>query len=139
MGKNNDKRMCWNCDASVSVHFASCPYCGVDLTADPPPQDQKPYQPNDIASPFQNASSSNAKSIPAAPANEETVEEKDTVKQELFSLLLLLPGAVLLLFALFILIFSKDGSLTLEWTRSSSYFYFVTSIPLLYLGWKASR
>lgn len=138
MGKNNDKRMCWNCDASVSVHFASCPYCGVDLTADPPPQDQKPYQRNDLASPFQNAFSENPKPQ-AAPKNEDVAQETDSVKQELFSLLLLLPGAVLLLFALFILIFSKDGSLTLEWTRSSSYFYFVTSIPLLYLGWKASR
>ena len=62
------------------------------------------------------------------------VERKDMV-----ALLLLLPGVVLFLFGLLLVFFSKEGTLTLHWSKNLAYFYFLGALPLLYLGWRAIK
>jgi hypothetical protein len=145
MVKNAEKKMCWNCDATVSMHFASCPYCGVDLSVEPPPEARFTFDGKSVGNPFQKAPQYREEIKVAAiqdPNQADQAEEEDSKKvgtQEILSFLLLLPGALLMLFALFILFFSNQGMLTLQWSQTTSYFYFITSLPLLYLGWKISR
>jgi hypothetical protein len=144
MNKATEKKMCWNCDATVSMHFASCPYCGVDLSVGPPSDARSPFESKAVGNPFQKAPHySDEVKVAVKDPNEveeaSAEEEKKIGSQEVLSFLLLLPGALLMLFALFILLFSNEGTLTLEWSQTTSYFYFITSLPLLYLGWKISR
>lgn len=75
------------------------------------------------------------------PVEEETEQETPTSshKSEMIALMLLLPGVVFFLFGLMLLLFSHDGSLTLEWNQTFAYFYFLGAIPLLILGWKTLR
>lgn len=155
MTKKNDKRLCWNCDGSVSHHLSQCPYCGVDLTA---PQEQK-----DFTNPFQSATvdetipqppysnvfskdlSTNEEEWNSAVTEEREIAKKEeadvasTTKREMVALLLLLPGVVFFLFGLALLLFSSEGVLTLAWNQSFAYFYFLGAVPLLYLGWRALR
>lgn len=162
MTKKNEKRLCWNCDGSVSLHLSNCPYCGVDVSKAPnAPQLDAPYQ--GFASPFQSAPEQEG--IPRPPyANffsqeaavsedewntalgeevEERIpeesEESSSSKREMIALLLLLPGVVFFLFGLALLLFSSGGVLTLKWNQSFAYFYFIGALPLLYLGWRALR
>ncbi len=147
MNKKNEKRLCWNCDGSVSLHLNQCPYCGVDLTS-PGGLDEETYK-NHFASPFQ--TSLFDESPPPSPFGveeqtliEESVvaEEEDlspTTRKEIIALLLFLPGIIFMLFGAALLLFSSDGMLTLRWKESFAYFYFIGSAPLLYLGYRALR
>jgi hypothetical protein len=163
MPKKNDKRLCWNCDGSVSLHLSQCPYCGVDLSLTPEANgDKNPFQ--NFTSPFQSSASID-QSIPKPPfANvfsqdtsvseeewnqslgeeadgikSEDIELSTTTKREMIALLLLLPGVVFFLFGLALILFSSEGVLTLEWNQSFAYFYFLGAVPLLFLGWRALR
>lgn len=60
-------------------------------------------------------------------------------RTDMIALLLLIPGVAFLLFGLAIMLFSRDGMLTLQWKQSFSLFYFIGAIPLLTLGWRALR
>ncbi|MCC5831966.1 MAG: hypothetical protein JJU12_02865 [Chlamydiales bacterium] len=163
MTKKNDKRLCWNCDGSVSIHLAQCPYCGVDLSQTREQSGEKDLF-QGFTNPFQNSSPVD-QSIPKPPfacvfnqeltvsedewnqsfkeeAEESKKEEEKlsiTTKREMIALLLLLPGVVFFLFGLTLFLFSSDGVLTLEWNQSFAYFYFLGAVPLLFLGWRALR
>lgn len=163
MTKKNEKRLCWNCDGSVSLHLAQCPYCGVDLThAQEEEGENNPFQ--GFENPFQSSSYVD-ESIPKPPfagvlnqdipvseeewhqsLNEEGESSKKeeehvplTTRREMVALLLLLPGVVFFLFGLALLLFSSNGVLTLEWKQNFAFFYFLGAIPLLVLGWRALR
>lgn len=142
--KKNEKRLCWNCDADVSLHLEQCPYCGADLNQ---PQERKiPYE--SLGSPFQQAPTTPfVEKDNFAVSNEEwknALDEQDlpeedakSGRREVIALLLLLPGVVFCLFALLLFFFSNDGTLTLHWNQNMAYFYFLGAIPLIYLGWRA--
>ncbi len=160
MSKKNDKRLCWNCDGSVSLHLTQCPYCGVDLTRDSGEKGEKASF-SSFASPFQSAPTAVDASIPKPPFSNisavsedewnhalgeegEAVESEEevgfsTTRREMIALLLLLPGVVFFLFGLALFLFSSDGVLTLKWSQSFAYYYFIGAIPLLFLGWRALR
>lgn len=150
MNKKNEKRLCWNCEGSVSLHLEQCPYCGVDAT-------QVPENPP-FASPFQSynqdATTPTPPYTPGYPsydvsqeewnnALEKHEEEKEDTpgahRREMIALLLLLPGVVFFLFGLVLILFSSDGVLSIEWNQSFAYFYFLGAIPLVILGWRALR
>ena len=158
MGKRSEKRICWNCDCDVSLHLERCPYCGVDVGNPAPPSSPKSFAQQELGSPFQ---ASNEKDPfhfhpPSTPSSEKALsvsdeewkesmededeEEGETAKRrEIFALVLLLPGVVFLLFGLLLLFFSREGALTLHWKQSLSFFYFLSAIPLIMLGWRAIR
>lgn len=168
MSKKTDKRLCWNCDGSLSLHLTQCPYCGVDSSQVPPHVSEKTGEKKAFSSfstPYQNISNLDS-SIPKPPyatekfyqnanvseeewnralgeENEDPRDEEEGVatfaKWDMIALLLLLPGVVLFLFGLALFFFSSDGLLTLEWNASFAYFYFLGSVPLLFLGWRALR
>lgn len=161
MSKKNDKRLCWNCDGSVSLHLNQCPYCGVDLSRPVEQEEENPFK--NFSSPFQSPFSS--ESIPKPPYGnaynqdlsvseeewknalgdeaESSQSEEDevdaTTKREMIALLLLLPGVVFLLFGLALILFSSEGVMTLKWNQNFAYFYFLGAVPLLLLGWRALR
>lgn len=148
MNKKNDKRLCWNCDGGVSHHISKCPFCGVDVKK-PLPSDNKSSF-DGFASPFQKAPDTTTTPNPPYTSQQEIVNEEkthlleektqiQTAKKEIISLILLLPGIIFFLFSLTLLIFSRDGFLSLSWNQNVAYFYFSGSIPLIYLGWKALK
>ncbi len=143
MTKKNEKRLCWNCDGSVSHHLTLCPYCGVDLTQKP--DNGSPFKSFVSAkSPFEMAVSEEEwkkaleeeKEVPPKEKQEESQKE---TKQEMTALLLLLPGIVFLLFGLALILFSHDGVISLRWNQNVAYFYLIGALPLLYLGWRTFR
>lgn len=69
----------------------------------------------------------------------EEKEELPSGKKEMIALVLLLPGIVFFLFGLLLLLFSKEGSLTLHWSQNLAYFYFLGAIPLVLLGWRSIK
>ncbi len=139
----NEKRLCWNCDADVSLHLEKCPYCGVDLNQ--PITVDTPFQ--GLGDPFQKAptqekapfSISQDEWEKVLDEKEEEVEEpsEKASRKEAIALFLLLPGVVFCLFGLLLLLFSDDGTLTLRWNQNLAYFYFLGAIPLIFLGWHA--
>lgn len=164
MTKKNDKRLCWNCDGNVSLLLPQCPYCGVDLSSPVMDTQDTPSHfsfsqssPLETQPPFASIFSQHAeeKRIPAPPFSgsqdyavseeewNEAMEEKEVkdepAKNDHLALLLLVPGIIFCLFGLMLLMFSKDGILTLEWNESFAYFYFLGALPLLFFGWKALR
>ncbi|MCP5469537.1 MAG: hypothetical protein H7A36_03420 [Chlamydiales bacterium] len=159
MVKKNEKRICWNCDGEVSLHLERCPYCGVDISNPAPAHERTPYQAQEMGSPFQSAPpqeddpySFHPRPSPLAQENvavsdkewDESLEDPEeeiahTGKRDVVALLLLLPGVVFLLFGLLLLFFSKEGTLTLHWSRNLAYFYFLGAVPLIYLGWRAIK
>lgn len=167
MNKKNDKKLCWNCDGSVSLQIDHCPYCGVDLTRENAIQEtpsfsrkqdpvseqgpylghpfQRAYQEESIPPPpYANFENSAEEWVPkvqeeAPPQEQEEAAPETSNKNDMIAFLLLLPGIVFFLFGLVLLFFSDDGVLTLEWNQSFAYFYFLGALPLLILGWRALR
>lgn len=160
MSKKNEKRLCWNCDGSVSFHLTHCPYCGVDLAhaakgvTAPLFEPTNPYQPpsslhNDIPkppyanlfaqteAPVSEAEWRRALQDQSGEGEKEESEARDLPSSVTW--LLLLPGLFFLLFGLALVFFSSEGVLTLRWNQSFAYFYFLSALPLLYLGWRALR
>ena len=70
-------------------------------------------------------------------AQESEVDEEKSGKREMIVFLLLLPGVVFFLFGLVLLLFSDEGALTLTWSQNLAIFYFLGSLPLIFLGWRA--
>ncbi|MBS0622182.1 MAG: hypothetical protein JSR80_04400 [Verrucomicrobia bacterium] len=147
MKKN--RKLCWNCDGSVHIHATKCPYCGSDLVA------EQPSQPLAVppAPKVQTQSSSLPppppppyvrQVAPALPPEPEPLifqptEQANEPKRGnggFISLLLLLPGAFFLLFAFLLLLFAKEGLLSLEWKAKYWWIYLSLSIPMLYFGWR---
>ncbi len=153
MTKKNEKRLCWNCDGSVSQHLEQCPYCGVDVTQIPEnPPFASPFQASpQIGStpkpPYNNSQNFDVsrdewnRAIEEGAPGEEEEEEliSHSSRKEMIALLLLLPGIVFFLFGLVLMLFASEGKLTLQWNQSFAYFYFLGAVPLLLLGWRALR
>lgn len=151
MAKKNDKKLCWNCDANVGIHFEDCPYCGVNLAKGeeekiPSLKRKTPFGPTEksdnipkppYASKFSGDTSASDEEWRKGP-DQQTDEMQEVVsnKNELFALLLLLPGIVFFLFGLILMLFSHDGTLTLRWSDHFAYLYFIGAIPLIFIGWR---
>lgn len=131
--KKNETRLCWSCEADVSFNEAKCPFCGVDLEAiSSSPEKTPEKEPMKVVS-------DPAFSVTKEEWNvalEKEVEKPEPLKNEMISLLLLLPGVVFFLFGLALLFFAEGGVLHLKWKADFAYFYFIGSLPLLFLGWR---
>jgi hypothetical protein len=160
MSKKNDKRLCWNCNGNVGLYLDKCPYCAVDLNTTTHLQDQSAFNPpfaplvvpnveTPPPSPYAHLDPYNAsnkeweEALEGKQKKEPQVKEKQKTeekeKNEIFALFLLLPGIVFFLFGIALLLFSKGGVFTLQWNQNFAYFYFIGSIPLIFLGYKALR
>lgn len=146
------KKLCWNCEGNVSRELDNCPYCGVyvhplELEGE---SDWNPtYHPSskteEIPSPLYRIDSKNSSNEEEAESSDSIDEEERTLplshllnklKQDLFPLLFLLMGSGFFLFGIILLLFSQNGTFTLQWPSENGYYFFFVSIPLLFFGWK---
>lgn len=146
MSATPKKKLCWNCEGRVAQVDENCPFCGVYLSSSSliNQQDESsthiaPYRP------------STDKTIPASPYGNKEEEAKDEESSEimqeealnpnqrsnLLSFTLLLAGSVFLVFGLILLIFSRQGTLTLQWNASYWFAYLGLAIVLLFSGWRS--
>lgn len=144
------KKMCWNCEGRVAFSDENCPYCGVYLSSSSlinPQNESSTHIP-----PYRTGSD---KSIPASPygMNKDVEEEKtedttESVQEEALNptqsstvlpFVLLLASSVFLVFGLILLVFSNQGTLTLQWNASYWFVYLGTAAVLLFIGWRSMR
>ncbi len=137
MASQEKKKLCWNCEGSVSKSQETCPYCGVYLS----PQGLD----NDAitTSPFKK--SKVEEEIPAPPYQPEEAIHADASqdaqqedKELLVPLASLMGGVLLAMFGLVIYFFSTNGRLTLSWDSDWGLIFLAVSIPLLYIGYRGS-
>jgi hypothetical protein len=154
MNAPTKKRLCWNCEARVSLSEENCTYCGVYLSPatfpglqqedDIPAPMYKPEGETSIPkSPYgemfeehssHKSSQTSHQQLPAAP---ELIFEP--LKSVALSLGLLLGGSIFFLFGLILFLFSAEDTFTLQWNASYWYVYLLLSAPMLYFGWLKSH
>lgn len=143
------RKLCWNCEGSVTRDAANCPYCGVYLH----PKDDDGYEDIEDHRPPYAIPEEQENTVPEAPyaATREAVIENKPEKTPLqimkaqsadwkivvLPLAMLLAGSLSLLFGVLLLLFSHNGTFTLQWNASYWVYYLVASIPLLFMGWKS--
>lgn len=146
MNKPVKTKLCWNCEGNVSRSLENCPYCAVYLNPDS--EDLK----EDIQAPYAFQKRKEENEIPKAPyqvsSNEVQEEDADTIKEDILlppqtlfqsifaPLLFLTTGLISLFFALILVLFSENGTLTLQWNADFWYVYAIAAFPLLFLGWR---
>ena len=150
MNKPVKKKLCWNCEGSVSKSIENCPYCGVYLSPDTNEDNfsskilfQPPYTPEASNKEFEIPKAPyqpQVKEEPENPLKEQALSLKAQVlplKNIYLSVLFLSAGALALFFSLLLLFFSHEGKLILEWDGDLWYFYTIFALPLLFMGWKS--
>jgi hypothetical protein len=150
------QKMCWNCDADVSVGATYCPFCGTDLMV--PNEVEKVKEPiyrseggqENLASLYKPPYASNreedllhsAEMHRVSSENDLTaflVEEKKDPTARLgygWSLIFLSVGTFLVTLSLLLLFLSTDGKLILEFNARSWFLYGASGAPLLFLGYR---
>ncbi len=142
------KKLCWNCEGNVAKDIDNCPYCGVYLhTAD---IDENPtwnpsYRPlsqdEDFSSPFYQAKLEAEQEPQETPSQEKSDNNAILqtllahLKQDIFPILFLMTGSIFFLFGVVLLLFSQNGTLTLQWQESYSIYFLIFAIPLVSFGW----
>lgn len=151
MNARPKKKLCWNCEGSVSSTIETCPYCGVsvvgisaDLSPAPPYRfvnaKQEPAIPVSPFSDFPQAQ-------PKEPREAVLEEEEETLAEEegnspnetkltIIVLAALFLGSVFFVFGFALFLFSEEGRLSLEWNASYWYAYLLLSLPLLFFGFQ---
>ena len=151
MTPNLKKKLCWNCEGSVSIKNENCPYCGVSLTVSPLLNEVN----TSFTPPYRLSEPSSPSIIPSAPygssedlSNPQLDEEEsnlseepvtDILKDTIISLLMLLFGTVFLIFGLVLWLFSdQNGLLTLSWNGKYWFGYLLFGLPMLVVGWRTT-
>ena len=133
MTTKTKKKLCWNCEGDVLLTASNCPFCGVSLEVAAMEEEKK----DPFAPPYKLASPKIEAQSPT-PTEEEPSETDP--KSVILSFAFLLVGAALALFSLVLWLFAdKTGHLNLRWNAQYWYIYLLLSLPLLYLGWKATQ
>lgn len=146
MSAPTKQKLCWNCEASVSLAEENCPYCAVYLG----PATITGYEEEEeLAPPYK---MEETQEVPASPfeaekpvaKKEEYVEDEPLVHQSngemsvvAIPMSLLLGGTVFFLFGIILYLFSREGVFTLHWNGEYWYLYQLLALPMLYFGWKA--
>lgn len=130
--------LCWHCEEPVHRYANRCPYCQKSLAGQATNEDQLAQ------------ASSKITSLPKFEMRETVEEQEFTPSAEesfgsqvghvLLALFTLLAGSFFFFFGLLILLFSTNGTFSLEW-KASSWPYFVSSaLGLLITGlWSLSK
>ena len=149
MNKSARKRLCWNCEGSVSVSEETCPFCGVSVI----PAFLEGAEASDFAPPYATSRDSDF-GIPQSPfkfqdeefsdvdsqVNQKEEEGQiniDEFKSTAVAVTLLLSGSVFFLFSLALALFSHHGVFTLQWDAEYWFIYTILAIPLFFFGWRS--
>jgi hypothetical protein len=154
MNAIRNTKLCLSCDGEVHIHAYQCSHCGQSLLQGDNTEEQ-------FTPPYQSASSfDHENTFPEAPykalassqnlaiSDEEwseiqsgnstlaqAEESQNTTTGTLTTVLLMSLGVTTLLFGLLLLLFARDGVLTLSWTSSYWPLYLSISAVSLYFGW----
>ncbi|MCH9614662.1 MAG: hypothetical protein SP1CHLAM54_13740 [Chlamydiia bacterium] len=145
--KDERQKMCWNCDADVSVEATYCPFCGTDLMATTAPPLVEESDPSSsveesIAALYKPPYTSRQ---PETRAGEQSIKHSDFYEDDKkaqrrlgggWALIFLSLGTYLLTFGLLLLFLSSDGKLTLEWNARVWFIYCVIAFPLIVVGFR---
>ena len=138
------KKLCWNCEGNVSREIDNCPYCGVYLHGAELEESsywnpsQHTSKTEEIPSPlYQIHQEEEAEEREESnPIPSRTVELFSQLKQDVLPILGLMTGSVFFLFSMLLFLFAQNGTLTLQWDGSYWLYFFLMSIPCLYIGWR---
>lgn len=154
MNARPKKKLCWNCEGSVSLKAETCPYCGVsvvglssDISSDihnPPYRLVNPAQESPIpVSPY--AENESEESDEGEPAEDEAGSEAsaartgdagDDSKRVVVVLTLLATGSIFFIFGFALLLFSEEGYLSLHWNAGYWFVYLLLALPMLFFGFR---
>ena len=151
------KKLCWNCEGNVARNIDNCPYCGVYLHASELEEENNSWNPSyrpsskteEIPTPIyqmqeeDDEGESQEHDIHYEQESSEKKEETfawgalfEQLKRDLFPTLFLMAGSVFFLFGIVLLLFSQNGTLTLQWQWGYSFYFLGAAIPLIGFGWK---
>jgi hypothetical protein len=125
MNPKKNKKLCPHCEGEIDKDALYCLYCGADLGSNLTltPKDEIP-QPL-------------YRSMHQESYEESAIDDDKQEESALnFSMPVILSATLLIVFGLFLLIFSTDGTLTLTWDASFWFVYLLVGFPLLAFGWK---
>ena len=145
------KKLCWNCEGNIVLDADNCPYCGVYVHS--PEIDQA----NDWSSSYY-SEENNQEEVPKPvyqlhPEQAEDEQPTETldqavkdsinynslfeqVKKDILPTMLLMCGSIFFLFALVLLLFSSNGTLTLQWSERLWPYFISVALISFYFGWK---
>jgi hypothetical protein len=147
MGAIPKKKLCWNCEGNVSKEVDNCPYCGVYIHSFDI-EEHSNWNPS-----YHSESPKGAitafQQTPPDRDEESDEEEKQTasdtlqlnltwpqLKQDVLSMVLLMMGSIFFLFGIVLLLFSQNGTLTLQWQEKYGWYFLFSALPLVLIGWK---
>jgi hypothetical protein len=136
------KKLCWHCEGNIDKNLDNCPFCGVYIHS-PESNESESWKP-----PF---------TLKVVAKNNESEEDDDDVetsavtsekdsllflqsksfaeiKNEVIPMLLLFIGSCFLLFGAVLLLFSHNGTLTLQWKSEYASYFLLVGIPALFIG-----
>jgi hypothetical protein len=144
------KKLCWNCEGNVSREIDNCPYCGVYLHA-AELEENSSWNPSyhskkeEIPSPLYQIQQEpeideQERSIEDVPGNIDEISNWSIIlsqlKEDLFPILFLMMGSIFFLFGVVLILFSQNGTLTLQWQGQDGIYFLLFAIPLIIFGWK---
>lgn len=151
MNHHEKKKLCWNCEGSVSFAEETCPYCGVSVVPAflegaevefAPPYKMVEEKYSEIPkSPFALHDEKDDVDVDESyePLKEVISSEQDVdeFKRVAIAVTLLLSGSVFFLFSVALGLFSHHGIFTLHWDASYWFVYTILAVPLLLFGWRS--
>ena len=136
MGAVPQKKICWNCEGNVSREADNCTYCGVYLHAI---DEDTSFSRTPSLYPLHQPQPSVQEENPAENTEDFSFGSShsllDRLKRDLFPLLFLMMGSVFFLFGIVLLLFSQNGVLTLQWEQTDGFYFFLSALPFMAIGW----
>ena len=143
-------KLCLNCHAQVDKDVLICPYCRTSFSENPFSSSSSFSRPAGSNSLSVEESISSLYPPPYQPKVETVPEESLNVEEEgdvqvekidsgfsmVWPNVLCALGTYLFLFGLFLGLFSTEGYLSLRFSSSFWYLYFLASVPLLAISYK---
>jgi len=141
-------KMCWNCEGNVQISEPYCPYCRVlvgnpevespetaQQTFAPLYQTISPGEKKPLATPLYSLQEPIIQDvIPDDSDSEEQDSNSEDALQTVFTMLLLMGGAVVFLFSGILYFFSENGYLILKWKADYALIYLFLGVFLLFFG-----
>ena len=146
------QKMCYNCEGEVDLDVIVCPFCAADLRAEKPEQQRPTYNHSTSMKNINTQQSlypphyapkttavveeeEESPSVEEEPQGMEPQEEEES-KSVLGPTILLTLGSQLLLFGIFMFLFSQKGVFILKWDARMWFLYLLASVPLLIFGYR---
>jgi hypothetical protein len=142
------QKMCYNCEGEIDLDVIVCPFCAADLREEKPEQQTPTYHHsvhlknlNTQQSLYPSQQAQIKERVEEEVQEEEepnpAVEEEEAPTNTILPIVLMTLGSQLFLFGLLILLFSKNGEMTLKWSAEFWWLYTLASLPFLIFGYKA--